>query len=809
MKNKMIMWIVLLLFVVSFAFVGCGQDGEGELVGETNVGGDNSEDSSQQVANGENDDLIIEVLDSIDYSSLLLGESIVFDYDSGGDIIEFGSSNEDIVQIIDDGLEVVGVGSGDLTIFNKTTETEIYSTRFNVYNSIVVTAIKEELKALNYITSNSETLTPELLSKVETLDLDGQLINNISDVVSIKTLTGLKQLNIANNDIEDSSFLSTLLDLEELNISNNLISSIASISYLTNLVKLDVSFNNIDNISDFTYLSRLQELNIGSNDITNIRSLSALYDLTALDMSYNAISSDTIDAISGLSELVSLNVAYTSISSTTIQSLSYIGKITSLDLSGLTASISDYTNKLLNVEELSLNDCSLSSNDIVALGLFKNLETLNVEGNSFMYSDVVKLVDSLSTYNNIQNLNIGRNLFSDIPDFSSLTKLKALNLSDLKNLYSVSQLSTASSVETVYLDRCIAISSENTLQEELGKMPNLQEFSFVEGFYYLDRTTFDYIENLVQSGDLKIRIFEDEWVDSTTVTNYTETVYFSAEELLEDMTADGESYLYNYQGQTSRLIISFINEDTSNFIFKDSAIIFNSDVFQVDLYGRSSKKFDMKIQVNNRNSSDIFINLYDFKISVDSGYALEAFADSSVVIGGRGESSLISTADIAIVCDDIEFSYGVEDGDILNIQGGQGLTGETGASTDSSNTSGRKGCTGGTGYTAVYCSNAVVSTQYILIKGGTGGIGGKGGASLAEWATLINSFKYGGDGGIGGIGGTGIQYSESYFILYSSTVQGGDGGAGGAGGSGYCGYSSWDGSTGDQGSTGAATSKII
>lgn len=755
-----------------------------------------------------NEDGLAEYFDEVGFSSLTLGDTLELELDGIWDIIKLVSSDEDIVKVTSDGIEIVGVGIGDFTVINTTTNAEVYTTRFNVYNSIVVTAVKESLKASGYISSNSATLTPSLLSKVEELDLDGVLINNMSDSISIGTLTGLKKLNIANNNIEDASFLVNLSELEELDISNNDISSISSISHLYGLTKLDVSHNNISNISDITYLSYLQELNIGSNNITNILALSSLYDLTELDISSNNISSETIDAISGLSELVSLNVAYTTIASTTIQSLSYIYNITSLNLSGITANISSYTNKLTNITELYLDDCSLSSDDIVALGKFANLSTLSVAGNNLQYDEVVKLVDGLKTYNNIASLNIGGNIFSYVPDFTGLTKLTELDLSDSKNLYSVENLSTAVNVQTVNLDKCIAISSAADLKAELASMPNLTALSIVEGFYYLDRTTFDYLQDLVKAGNFMVRIFEDEWVDSSTIANYVETIYFSAAELILDMTLSGTSYTYNYQGQASRLIISFINEDVYNFLLKDKAMVFDADVFQVDLYGRSSKTFDVKIQVNNRNSSDIFINLYDFNIVVDSGYALEALTDSSVVIGGRGSSSIISTANIAIVCDDITFNYGVQEGDLLYIKGGTGSTGATGNATDNDDVDTRKGGTGGTGYTAVSCANAAVSTQYILIQGGTGGTGGTGGASKAGSLAFLPCYQWGGAGGTGGTGGAGISYTDSCSIAYSSTVIGGYGGSGGAGGAGYDSKSDWNGSTGATGSTGSATKKI-
>ena len=80
--------------------------------------------------------------------------------------------------------------------------------------------------------------------------------NDISDISSLATLTGLNELKLENNNISDISSLATLSELTHLNLDDNNISDISPLVGLTELEWLNVARNNI---ADVSHLAGLRE----------------------------------------------------------------------------------------------------------------------------------------------------------------------------------------------------------------------------------------------------------------------------------------------------------------------------------------------------------------------------------------------------------------------------------------------------------------------------------------------------------------------------------------------------------------------
>ncbi|XP_057989020.1 cuscuta receptor 1-like [Hevea brasiliensis] len=179
----------------------------------------------------------------------------------------------------------------------------------------------------------------ERLSKLEFLDLEGNLFNKESIVSSIGHLSSLKSLNLAYTGLESVTDIQGLLSLQNLefldlssnNFNNSIIpflgvfsslkslnlagnifkSDIQGLSGLENLEFLDLSSNNFgDSIIPFLRIfPSLKSLNLASNKLkSGIQGLSGLENLEFLDLSVNNFNKSIIPLLSVFSSLKSLTL---------------------------------------------------------------------------------------------------------------------------------------------------------------------------------------------------------------------------------------------------------------------------------------------------------------------------------------------------------------------------------------------------------------------------------------------------------------------------------------------------------------------
>ncbi len=166
-------------------------------------------------------------------------------------------------------------------------------------------AARHTVEVLLEIADTSDCNEAErILLNCTSLNLDSNLLTDISP---LSTLTNLTELYLHNNKITDISPLSTLTNLTKLNLNGNQITEISGLSTLTNLTELYLFDNQITEISERSTLTNLTELYLFGNQITDISGLSTLTNLTYLSLSNNQITE--ISGLSTLTNLTKLNLS--------------------------------------------------------------------------------------------------------------------------------------------------------------------------------------------------------------------------------------------------------------------------------------------------------------------------------------------------------------------------------------------------------------------------------------------------------------------------------------------------------------------
>ncbi len=809
MKVKRITALFVLLIMLCLVFSSCNgnnsnldlssSNSENSLLDSSALSGsvDSSADDSEKI------------FASIDFTDLLFGKS----YDIG-----FNVSELDIEVDIDGVLEfsgtnmnVVGLGRGQLKISTKKGD-KLYEGTFVVYNSILATEIRQQLIAMGIIHKMGETITASQLLNITEIKLDRVLLNDVSVIQGVKYLPNLEILSLKGNNISDISFLSGLKNLVDVDLSNNRLTDISPLSDSKNLLKLNVSDNNLTNISPIVNFGILESINISNNNITDIKALSTLFDLKEIYLNNNNIDNDNIDAISGLDQVVKLGVGYCSVEPATIYGLRYIKNLQYLDMSGLNVDLT-LLPKTNAMKELILKDCSLSSESLKLLSEFKNLEALDISKNGFDLISITTYINNLDENNKITHLGIGENRMVSLPDLSKLRNLKVLDLKNSYNLIDISNLLTNIKIEDIYLDACNSISFESgdkSFSAIMNSLENLKKLSLVNGLYYINRDNYNYLVDRINNNEnFAFRLFEDEWVNKNTLSNYSKAVYFSMQEFLSDCKSEKDGKLYNVVNNQRKVILNLINDNNSEKL----TIKIPQELFEINIYARENETYYHSFNVLEREQSEFTFNLYNYNTKGNNDNIINAKFGSKLIINNFGKSSLSffgsGTHNIAVSCYDL-FINSFSESSSLIILGGKGYNGSNGASNNTDWNS-RHGGWGGTGFAAIKCHNVKIKGYGIKINGGDGGNGGNGGNATGGRgpSDYGENGQNGGYGGNGGTGGNGIDYSGT--IEYDETVEiiAGNGGSGGYGGKGgKWGENKYAGHGGSWGGKGKPTNKI-
>ncbi len=269
--------------------------------------------------------------------------------------------------------------------------------------------------ALREATGFTGVLLYSEVRSMESLDLSGKGLTDISDLAKF---TGLKELNINNNEITDISPLAGLTQLTDLYMRENGITDVSPLAGMKRMTVLGFGGNNVTDISALAGMTQMEELYIWHNDIEDISVLSNMKGLRLLNAEQNRIKD--ISALSGLTELFELLLYQNDIND--ISPLAGLKKLTRLELDGNAFSDISPLRGLAQMETLSLG-----GNYIADLGPLEDMKNL-IE--LYLWSNEIRDITPLSGLKKLLVLDLEDNYIEDISPLSGLKKLQQLSVAD-------------------------------------------------------------------------------------------------------------------------------------------------------------------------------------------------------------------------------------------------------------------------------------------------------------------------------------------------------------------------------------------
>lgn len=276
----------------------------------------------------------------------------------------------------------------------------------------------------------------EYSSTLEKLDLsvtdanyDTKRLTN-EDIVGLKYMTNLKELDLSNNEISDISVLENLTTLEVLNLENNtwwgsydsVVIDITPIGNLVNLKELNISRNDLSSLHSLSSLNKLEVLDISNNKIIVVNELNGLNNLKKLDVSENPI--ETIK-LGYLPNLEVFDASRCELHVIDFESDNQFPNLLTLNLCcNFEDSLSNVRGirNLPKLEVLDLATCNIENIDgIQSLSELKKL---------CLYGNVINDIDFLMQLRNLDYLHLGGNPVIDFSQLSVLSNLAYLDLSD-------------------------------------------------------------------------------------------------------------------------------------------------------------------------------------------------------------------------------------------------------------------------------------------------------------------------------------------------------------------------------------------
>ncbi|XP_041351781.1 toll-like receptor Tollo [Gigantopelta aegis] len=273
----------------------------------------------------------------------------------------------------------------------------------------------------------------------------------------LASLGELTFLNILNSSIKEMPSLCSQTELVSLNVSGNVLSSVGSpyqkctsSTKQTKLRVLDLSRNKVTRLESWLGQgTSLTDLHLSSNlfDENDFAVLVNLSDLTSLDMSNNLLTALPVGSFTHNLGLRRLNVSRNSI--TVLQSGSITGpsRLESLDLSHNSLSViqDGALAELRHLKRLYLGFNSLSSLPFSIFDQLASLKILHVMNNSIVD------VPSFSHLQSLLALNLKNNQIQRLQRdaFSSLTLLQAIGLSG--NALTTMELATFDFSESLFI----------------------------------------------------------------------------------------------------------------------------------------------------------------------------------------------------------------------------------------------------------------------------------------------------------------------------------------------------------------------
>jgi Leucine-rich repeat (LRR) protein len=198
----------------------------------------------------------------------------------------------------------------------------------------------------------------------------------------------IQDIDISGYSLTDISPLFVFSHLKSLDLRKNFVTGLSHLDEFKLLEKLDLSSNNIDNIDSISVSASLKELRISGNPIYDYKALKNFQKLELLDISNNGI----ID----------------------FKSLPALDKLKYLDISG--DQVKDYSSlrKFKSLKTLAISNAK--NKNIISMPELEGLQKLDISSNGIYNSDL-NLIDKLTSFKNLDELDISQNNISSLSSF--------------------------------------------------------------------------------------------------------------------------------------------------------------------------------------------------------------------------------------------------------------------------------------------------------------------------------------------------------------------------------------------------------
>lgn len=282
-------------------------------------------------------------------------------------------------------------------------------------------------------------------STVTSLSLKGL---GLREIGSLSLCTGLKSLDLSDNEISDLSPLMALQSLEQLKLSGNQISDLRPLIGLPRLRFLDASRNSVSETSAVGSIVTLQNLDLSDNPIGDFSGLKKLSDMRNLRLENTGMGDEALPMLYGMTRMSRLalerNEGISAEAMNRLQSklpdcgISYGTLVYIVQLGG-----EDYRTDIrsLCIEGTELSDLfgfekfdcletvQLGRNRIENLSPFQNAHCRDSIKELDLSFNRIQDLGPLAALSGLETLDLRSNQISSLRPLQRLTQLKKLNLS--------------------------------------------------------------------------------------------------------------------------------------------------------------------------------------------------------------------------------------------------------------------------------------------------------------------------------------------------------------------------------------------
>ena len=314
-------------------------------------------------------------------------EHISFDFDSIKVSLETGPSDDYfLVEFIStiSGVELDGLSTIEhqqkrfMEINSDPSSSElkiasIYSTKVSKEEELRLwwQGLSSDWKNVFKSTVPADTISTDVLlqfSKLDSLNLQGSPITDLSPLMALKKL---RYLNVSSTQVSDINPLRFLKNLTVLDISNTVVRHLDILSYTRNIQKLNISGTRVRQIEPLQNL-QLERLEMSGVEIADYTPLATQKTLIELNLSQSDFFDSNI--LSGLQNLLRLDLSQTNVTDTKV-----LQNLTSLELIDLSQT---FVNDLSGfIDHPSIKTIKINNTGIASIEALKSAPRLTrVEG---------------------------------------------------------------------------------------------------------------------------------------------------------------------------------------------------------------------------------------------------------------------------------------------------------------------------------------------------------------------------------------------------------------------------------------------